>query len=100
MQFTIGDRPPVLMNRVPIPDPYTTELYLRNEDTKKSWVNAVPSSHVWIGDLPDDLGPGVYTLTVRARDEFGRVHHAHKVVEIMGTSATQEKRVTYPEPPR
>ena len=97
VQFTIDDRPPVPMNRVPIPDPYITELYLRNEDTKKSWVDAVPSSHVWIGDLPDDLGPGVYTLTVRARDEFGRVHHAHKVVEIMGTSATQEERVTYPE---
>ena len=33
---------------------------------------------------------GTYTLTVRATDEFGRVHHAHRIVEIVGSSAVRE----------
>lgn len=78
-------------------DPYINELYLRNADTKKSWVSPVPSSHLWIGDLPDDLAPGTYTLTVSARDEFDRSHHAHKIVEIVGSSATHKVHLTYPE---
>ena len=60
-------------------DPYVNELFMRNRDTIKPWVEAIPSSHIYVADLPDDLQPGTYTLTVKATDEFGRHHHAHKI---------------------
>ena len=51
-------------------------MWARDAKTKKSFVNVAPSSHLWEADLPDDLGVGVHTLSVRAVDEFGRTHHA------------------------
>ena len=50
-------------------------------------VNALPSSHLWKAHLPDDLGPGTYTVSVRAVDEFGVEHHGHAILEIAGSSA-------------
>ena len=68
-------------------DPWLLELWSRNPDAKKAWVEALPSTHLFEADFPDDLTPGTYTVTVRATDEFGRQHHAHRVVEIQGSSA-------------
>ena len=48
--------------------------------TKENMSDEVPV----VRDLPDDLQPGVYTLSVRAVDEFGRTHHAHSILEITG----------------
>ncbi len=87
VHFRIGDRPFVAMQRTNTFDPYAKELFGRHPAEKKPWVEAVTSSHVWIADLPDDLGPGIYTVTVRASDEFGREHHAHKVLEVEGSAA-------------
>jgi hypothetical protein len=97
VEFTLDGSEPVRMQRRRQIDPFTNELFLRHADVKKPWVEAVPSSHVWIGDLPDDLGPGFYTLTVKATDEFGRSHHAHRVLEIVGSSAPPPDRLHYPE---
>lgn len=66
-------------------DPYVEELYARHRDAVKSWVEPLRSSHIWFADLADELSPGVYTVSVRATDEFGRTHHAHRVVEIEGS---------------
>jgi hypothetical protein len=85
VRFSIDGGPELPMSRVLRPDPYMVEVFARNEDTKKSWLQAVPSSHLFSADLPDDLGPGTYTLAVRATDEFGREHHAHSILEITGS---------------
>jgi hypothetical protein len=66
-------------------DLHVNELFKRNPDSVKPWVEAETSSHVWKADLPDQLSAGTYTVTVRASDEFGRTHHAHKVLEIRAT---------------
>ncbi len=84
VRFRIDAGPELPMTRVERPDPYMIEYFARNEDTKKSWLQASPSSHLWSADLPDDLAPGTYTLSVRATDEFGREHHAHSILEITG----------------
>lgn len=84
VRFRIDDGPELPMTRVLRPDPYMIEYFARNEDTKKSWLQASPSTHLWSADLPDDLIPGTYTLSVRATDEFGREHHAHSILEITG----------------
>ena len=56
----VGDRPPVEMVRESRPDPFVEEVFARNEATKKAWVKAEPSSHVWTARLPGDLAPGAY----------------------------------------
>lgn len=60
-------------------------MFERNTARVNPWVRAAPSSRLWRADLPDDLGPGACTLTVRATNEFGRVHHGHRVLEIVGS---------------
>ena len=84
VEFRIDDGPYAPMQRVLRADPYMVEVFARNEATKKSWLQASPSSHIFTADLPDDLEAGVYTLSVRARDEFGQEHHGHTILEITG----------------
>lgn len=87
VEMKVGDRAFTPLQRVSQPDPYMLELYARHKQTVKPWLEALPSSHLWRGALPADLRAGTTTLTVRAVDEFGRVHHAHRVLEIEGSSA-------------
>ena len=85
VSFRIDDGPLQPMTPVLRADPYMLEVFARNEETKKSWLQATPSSHLFSADLPDDLKAGTYTLSVEAQDEFGRVHHGHTVLEITGS---------------
>ena len=85
------------MERVFRVDPSTDELFRRNAATVKPWVEAQASSHLFVADLPGDLGAGTYTVTVRAVDEFGQVHHAHRLLEILGSSAGPADPVRYPD---
>ena len=86
VSFRIDDGPAQSMQRVSRIDPFIFEMFTRHADTKKSFVRLAPSSHLFEADLPDDLGPGMYTLSVEAVDEFGRTHHGHTVLEISGGS--------------
>jgi hypothetical protein len=83
----IDDGLPVELERTHRKDPFIEELFLRNPETKKSWVKSEPSSHLWVARMPDDLGPGAHTITVRAEDEYGQVHNAHKVFEVVSGAA-------------
>ena len=78
----VGQGPEVQLQQVERIDPMVAELFARNQDSKKPWVEAQPSSHLFEADLPDNLGPGTYTLSVRAVDEFGRTHHGYKIMEV------------------
>ena len=82
--FSVAGQPEVTMRRSLRKDLLVNEMWARNPEGKKTWVNAAPSSHLFEADLPDDLTQGVYTLSVRAVDEFGRTHHAHSILEITG----------------
>ena len=84
VRFRVDDGPWTVAERVARQDPHVLEVVARNRDTVKDWVSVVPSSHIWVGGLPEDLGPGVATLTVEATDEFGRVHHGHMILEVTG----------------
>ena len=46
-------------------------------------------------DLDDSIDPGTHTITVRAIDEFGRVHHGHSILEITGDMRGSEAGVKY-----
>jgi hypothetical protein len=77
-------------------DPYMLEQFVRHEADKKSFVQATVSTHLFQADLDADLPPGVHTVTVRATDEFGRVHHGHAVLEITAGFAGSESGIQYP----
>jgi hypothetical protein len=70
------------MRKVERTDPFVVELYARNEDTKKPWVGAGKSSHIWQAPLPDEVGPGTHRIAVRATDEFGAAHLGWMVLEV------------------
>ena len=80
----IGDRPPLAMMRTRRLDPFVTELYARYPETKKSWVQATPSTHIWTARLPDDLAPGAHRVAVEGTDEYGRPIRGCAVLEIAG----------------
>ena len=74
---------PELMEHAPGPDPLAREFFQRHAHTKKSWVEATPTGHLWRGKLPRDLAPGAHTVTVRAPDAYGVMHEDSIVVEVV-----------------
>ena len=82
VEYRIGKRVPIKMDRVVRLDPFVEEEFARNEATKKPWVKALPSSHIWSSRLPGDLQPGTYCIAVRVIDEYGREHRDNLVLEV------------------
>lgn len=83
VEIAIGAGKFVAMQKTERVDPYVVDLYARNQDTKKRWVQPGKSSHLWQARLPGDLGVGSHAVQVRGRDEFGRAHAAAMVLEVV-----------------
>jgi len=92
VEYRIGRREPIKMERLVSPDPFVEEVFARNEATKKPWVKAEPSSHIWTARLPGDLEAATHCIAVRAIDEYGREHRDHMVVELTASAATAKPR--------
>ena len=88
----IGERAAVEMTRNARPDPFVEEVFARNEATKKPWVKAEPSSHIWSARLPRDLEAGTHCVAVRVIDEYGREHRDHLIVELTAGEGTAKAR--------
>jgi hypothetical protein len=73
-------------------DPFVEEVFARNEATKKPWVKAGPSSHIWVARLPADLAAGTHRVEVTATDESGREHRDHLVLEVTAGEAVTPVR--------
>jgi hypothetical protein len=84
VRIVIGDRAPIEMTRRSRPDPFVQEVFARNEATKKAWVNAEDSSHIWIARLPVDLAPGTYAVLVEATGEYGQSLSGRLALEVTG----------------
>ncbi|HET6522786.1 MAG TPA: calcineurin-like phosphoesterase family protein [Geminicoccaceae bacterium] len=82
LTLEIGDGDPVEMAPAVRIDPYVLELFRRHPEAIKPWVRPTPSFHLWAAPLPVDLGTGAHLLTVRATDEFGQSHVAHRLLEV------------------
>jgi hypothetical protein len=85
VEYRIGERAPVRMERVRRPDPFVKGVFARHQDSKKSWVTAEPCTHLFASSLPADLEVGTHRITVCARDEYGREQRDYLVVEVIGT---------------
>ena len=82
VDVSVGGRPHQALMKVERLDPFVVEVYGRNSDTKKPWVEASKSSHIWQGGLPADLEAGTHRVAVQAVDEHGRSHTASLVLEV------------------
>jgi hypothetical protein len=72
------------MQRVLRIDPFVQEVYARAHGSKKPWVQAGVSTHVWQITLPEALGGGAHHVQVHATDEYGRAHDASMILEVTG----------------
>ncbi len=97
VSYKINDGEFQPLKRVLREDPYIVEQFNRHLETRKSWVEARPSTHLFEADLDDSIDIGSHTVTVRAKDEFGRIHHGHAVLEITAGMLGNEKGVVYPK---
>ena len=79
-----GGRAAIQMGKARQQDPFVTQIYARNVDTKKPWVSAIPSSHIWVARLPVDLGVGAHRADIEVMDEYGRARHEAMIVEVTG----------------
>ncbi|MEM7019313.1 MAG: calcineurin-like phosphoesterase family protein [Pseudomonadota bacterium] len=84
VEYSINGYETVKMKRVFRHDPYTNDLFIHHRAAIKSWVKPQPSPHLWVAKLPQDLKPGVYTIRVKATDEYGEVHQSSKIIELFG----------------
>jgi hypothetical protein len=82
--LTIGERTPIAMKRVRMPDPFVDEVFARNEASKKPWIKAEPSSHIWTARLPADLPAGTHRATVEAVTEYGETVRGRIALEVTG----------------
>ncbi len=80
----VGGREPVEMKLTPMPDPFVEDLYARNEATKKPWIKAEVSSHIWSARLPHDLSAGVHRVTIEAINEYGDPLSGRMALEVTG----------------
>lgn len=79
----IGRGEAFALKRVARPDPFVEQVFSRNATTKKSWVEAIPSTHIWTARMPADLAPGTHRAEVRVTDEYGREHRDGLIVEVV-----------------
>ncbi len=71
------------MRRLPRIDPFVASIYAKNIEKLKVGVEAEPSSHTWVADLPNGLSIGTHSIRIKAVDEFGGEHYQHAIVEIV-----------------
>jgi hypothetical protein len=82
VEVSIGGRPYQALAKTDRLDPFVVEVYTRNADSKKPWVEATKSNHIWQAALPADLKPGTCRVAIRGQDEYGRIHMASMVLEV------------------
>jgi hypothetical protein len=84
VRMRIGDRPPIEMTATRTPDPFVEDVFARNEATKKPWIKAEVSSHMWAARLPGDLDVGAHRVVVEAITEYGDLVTGRLALEVTG----------------
>ena len=74
---------PSMMARTFRADPLTEDLFRKAGASKKPWVRAEPSSHIWQATLPADLLPGLHRLNVTIKNEYGSHHQSALIFEVI-----------------
>jgi hypothetical protein len=70
-------------------DPFQERQYLQYRGTDSAVGRPEPSSHIWEYPLRADLAPGVHTVQVRSRDNFGQEAQDSFSFEVLPAPAAQ-----------
>ncbi|MFY0653394.1 MAG: calcineurin-like phosphoesterase C-terminal domain-containing protein [Cyclobacteriaceae bacterium] len=68
--ISLDGKKPVLMQYVERTDPFIARQYRKYEGTEDAFRPPAVSSHIWQFELPK-LQPGIHSVLVKAKDEFG-----------------------------
>lgn len=81
VSFSIDGTASVAMRNEPFVDFMYMDLIRRYPE---EWMlaNAIPTSHIWVARLPEDLAAGAHTIAVTAVDEYGNTHRESKILEV------------------
>ncbi len=80
VRYRVDDGEWELMERIEEQDPgYEASVYAWDTATDlpgggRRGSNAIPSTHLWRGNIPTRLDAGVHTIEVQATDQFGKMH--------------------------
>lgn len=80
----LGGREPFALRRTRRLDPFVEQVFARNAASKKPWVKASASTHIWMARLPSDLSAGTHRAEIEAVDEYGRTMRDFLLIEVLG----------------
>lgn len=63
-------------------DPYFVSLLSTHKDKYPDWIESHISNHIWTGNFPDGLEPGVHSLEVRTVDQYGKIYRSVTIFEV------------------
>jgi hypothetical protein len=72
VQLSLDGRPWTKLQNVLRTDPFQERQYLQYRGTDSAVGRPEPSSHIWEYPLSETLAPGVHTVEVMTRDNFGQ----------------------------
>jgi len=82
IEFRLDDLPYSKMNREIMKDPFIENLYEKNKDALKSWVSARPCFHIWSAPLPNEIVPGIHTITIKASEVSGKTFFSSRIFRV------------------
>lgn len=83
VQLSLDGGPWVRLSNVLRTDPFQERQFLQYRGTDSAVGRPQPSSHIWEYPLSADLPPGVHTVEVMTRDNFGQVAEDSFSFEVM-----------------
>jgi hypothetical protein len=76
----LDENEPVMMTPVLREDPFTFVRYVKDGIFQPEQES--PSTHIWSLPMQKDIDPGVHTLFIKVKDEYGQTHMGSKIFEV------------------
>jgi hypothetical protein len=91
VKFKIDEGPFQQMRNTVMSDPFIERQFKMYRDKLLSWINPVPSTHIWVAPLPDKLAAGAHVIRVEAKMPPGRIFKTHRIFEILMAKGLKSK---------
>ena len=80
VSLKIDDGEPFFLKNEMRVDTFAFNIHLKENSFISGW--EIISPHIWAGPLEGEIKPGIHTITVKARDEYGQEHTGRKIFEV------------------